>query len=564
MGNEEWLNFAKKILEDINEGVMVADENGLILSVNPAFQIVTGYQEDEVIGKNPNILQSGIHNKDFYRKLWEKVHEEGVWKGEIWNKRKNGEVFPEWLTLSSIKNEEGEVTNYIGVFTDISFQKEAERELQKLAHSDRLTGLANRYAYKKRMDALLATSGAYDQRLAILFLDLDRFQQINDSYGHEAGDRLLSEVALRLKKLLKNKDLLARIGGDEFAITLANINHPREAFTLAGRIIEVLSVPFWIQQQETYMSTSIGISFFPEDGANFDELLRSADKAMYKAKQQGRNRFTVYHNELDTNDVKTITMERELRKAIQRQELYLMYQPQINVKSGEISGAEALLRWKSRVFGEVSPGDFIPLAEEIGLIVPIGEWIMSQVCHDFKQVEMAGFSDFSFAVNISPLQFLQETFIDRLMYIIEKENVPPKSIELELTESTIMPNAKESIRKLNDLKSRGFQISIDDFGTGYSSLSYLTRFPLNRLKIDRSFIQGITNSQEDLSVVRAILTMAHSLELGAVAEGVESSEQLLILKEEQCDFVQGYYYSKPLRLEALIDLLYIWENRQEN
>lgn len=555
------LVLAAKVFDNINEGVMVTDMQGKILSVNPAFQVVTGYTEEEVLGKTPNILQSGIHNKEFYNKLWTSLNNKGYWRGEIWNKRKNGEVFPEWLTISCVKNDKGKVINHVAVFTDITDQKLAEKELKKLAHNDSLTGMANRYSYIKRMETLLKTAKKYDQQLAVLFIDLDRFKQINDTFGHEAGDRLLIEVSGRLKELLKNKDMIARLGGDEFVMTLSNIKHPREAFVLAEKIIDVLSKPVWIEGHETYVSSSIGISFFPEDGMTVEQLLKNADKAMYEAKNHGRNRFAVYHDEMMNNASEKLSMEVELRKAIERNELFVVYQPQINLKNNHIEGVEALLRWKNEGLGMVSPADFIPLAEETGLIISIGEWVIEQVCKDLKTLEMMGFSNFKFAINISPLQFLQDEFVDHIMHILEKENVPARSIELELTESTIMPNAKTSTQRLVELKNQGFKISVDDFGTGYSSLSYLNRFPLDYLKIDQSFIKRIEKFEEDCSIVEAIITMAHRLHLKVIAEGVETERQLTFLQKEKCDIVQGYYFSKPVVLEELIDLLYIWETQ---
>ncbi|OLN23206.1 GGDEF domain-containing protein [Domibacillus antri] len=550
-------NINKLVYNYIQEGVMITDTYGYILSVNPAFQVVTGYSEEEVIGKRPNLLRSGVHDEAFYDELWKSIRETGMWHGEIWNRRKNGEIFPEWLTILASKNERGNVEHYVGVFTDITDQKIAEEELRKLAHSDPLTGMANRYHYNVRMESLLETSKKYNQKLAVMFLDLDRFKQINDTFGHEAGDQLLIKVSARIKKLLRNKDLIARLGGDEFVITLTNIHHPREAFTLAENIINTLSAPFIIAGHELYISTSIGISFFSEDGTDADTLLRSADKAMYDSKKAGRNRFSAYHKDMEGQNKELMTMETELRKAIERNEFMVEYQPQINPKSSAVSGAEALLRWNNQHFGNVSPVDFVPVAEETGLIIPIGHWILRQVCRDLKKLDMLGFSELTLAVNVSPLQFSQDNFVDSVRQIIYEENVPARLIDLELTESTVMPDAKTSVRRLTELKNMGFKLSIDDFGTGYSSLSYLNRFPIDHLKIDRNFIHALDHYNDDASIVKAIITMAHRLHLKVVAEGVEKKRQYQFLTDESCDYIQGYYFSKPLPFNELIDFLYM-------
>ncbi|MDQ0213644.1 diguanylate cyclase (GGDEF)-like protein/PAS domain S-box-containing protein [Oikeobacillus pervagus] len=553
------LALASQVFQHMNEGVMITNDQGRIIFVNPSFQKVTGYSEKEVIGEKPKILQSGIHDALFYSKMWDAILTKGFWQGEIWNKRKNGEVFPECLTISAIRNREGKVINFVGVFTDITVKKMTEKELKKLVHYDSLTGVVNRYSYMKRMESLIHTSRKYHQQLAVLYLDMDRFKQINDNLGHDAGDQLLIEVANRLKGLLKDKDIIARLGGDEFVITLANIKHPREPYLLSEKIIQVLNSPFWICNQEIYTSISIGISVFPDDGHSVGNLLRASDKAMYEAKSQGRNRFAVYHEKMKTNNNEQLKLEADLHKAVKRKEFHLVYQPQINLRTNRIEGVEALIRWNNRRKGAVPPGEFIPLAEDMGLIVPISDWVLKQVCHDFKKLHRLGFQKLRFGVNVSPLYFREEQFAENMIQITEKEKIPARFIDIELTESTIMPNATSSIHKLLQMKKHGFKISVDDFGTGYSSLSYLNRFPLDTLKIDQSFVKSICKFDEDSSIVEAIITMAHSLHLKVIAEGVENEKQLDFLKKEKCDFVQGYYFSKPLPLDDLIDFFYKWE-----
>ncbi|OXS80237.1 putative bifunctional diguanylate cyclase/phosphodiesterase [Domibacillus enclensis] len=545
------------IIDHIREGVMITDHKGIIEYVNPAFQVVTGYTESEAIGKTPNMLQSGIHDERFYTLMWSEVKKRGKWSGEIWNRRKNGDLYAEWLTILAVSGDEGQIEQYIGVFTDISDQKTAEEELKKLAHHDSLTGVANRYAYHNRLASIIETSIRFDQKLAVFFLDLDRFKQVNDTFGHSAGDQLLVELSTRLKRLLGNKDFIARLGGDEFSIALTNIRHAREAFGLAEAIIHSFSVPFQLEGQDIYMSTSIGISFFPEDGLDVDTLINKADKAMYYSKEKSRNRFSVYHEDMDRETKEVLTIEMELRKAIERQELSIHYQPKVDVKRNKAAGAEALLRWNNQHFGEVPPSVFIPIAEETGLIIPIGEWVLHQVCRDLTTLDQYGFADFSIAVNVSAVQFSQDRFVESFRSILFEENMSARRIELELTESTVMPDARMAVQRLTQLKTSGFKLSIDDFGTGYSSFSYLKRFPIDYLKIDRSFIKMMDQYDEDSSIVEAIITMAHRLRLKVVAEGVENKRQLELLKKESCEIVQGYYYSKPVPLSAFIDFLFM-------
>lgn len=557
--SQKEIRLAAKVLENTSEGVLVTDEMGRILSVNPAFEIVTGYSEKEVLGLYPSILQSGIHNKEFYEEMWKQIKGTGHWKGEIWNKRKNGEIFPEWITISSIKDDNGLVTNHVAVFSDITDRKHAEEQLKRLAHFDSLTGVANRYSLNSRLSDLIGTAKTYNQQLAVLFLDLDRFKHINDTLGHSYGDQLLKGVSSRLKNLIKNKDMIARLGGDEFVIVLPNIKHVREAVHIAESIIHSLTQPFLLEKQEVYISTSIGISLFPHDGQSLESLLRNADKAMYQAKALGRNQYELYHSDMHQDESLHMMMENYLRKAIERDELFLLYHPLVDVKTKKIVGIEALVRWNSKELGIVSPVDFIPLAEETGLIIPISEWIIKKACNDLNKIHLKGFTNLKMSINISALHFNQEGFVKAVSDIIQDTNVNPYLLELELTESMIMPNATETIGKLVKLKQLGIKLSVDDFGTGYSSLSYLNRFPVDTLKIDRSFIQKLCVYKEDYSIVQAIITMAHKLHLKVVAEGVESKKQFEFLEKEKCDLIQGFFIVKPQPFPDLVDFLKNWD-----
>lgn len=552
------VKIAKKVFESTSEGVMVTDSRGRIISVNPAFEIVTGYSADEVIGNKPSILQSGVHDEAFYQSMWKQIYDTGFWKGEIWNKRKNDELYPEWLTISIIKDDNGNVTNFVGVFSDISDQKYAEKQLRYLAHYDSLTGVANRYSLNKRLEGLLQTAEKYHQQLAILFLDLDRFKQVNDALGHNYGDLLLKQVSSRLKGLLKNKDMIARLGGDEFVIVLPNLKHPKEAIHIAELIIEALSKSFLLDSYEVYVTASIGISLYPIDGVDAETLLKNADKAMYDAKSSGKNQYELYHQEMHQNESRQMLLETYLRKALDRNELYLVYHPIVDAKTFEIVSVEALVRWKQKKLGDIPPSEFIPLAEETGLIIPISEWIIQKACEDLNNMHLSG-SKIRMSINVSALHFNQVGFIKSLQGIFQKTNVSTRHIVLELTESMIMPNAIGTVDKLVKLKQLGIKLSIDDFGTGYSSLSYLNRFPLDTLKIDQSFIKGIAMYKEDNAIVEAIIMMAHRLNLKVVAEGVENKKQYELLKKENCDYIQGYYITKPLPKHKLLALLQNWD-----
>lgn len=550
-----------KIFENVNEGIMITDKNKKIISVNPAFEFVTGYSVEEVVGKNPSILQSGIHDLSFYLTMWETLYNNGVWQGEIWNRRKTGDVYPEWLTIMAVKDPAGEITNYCGIFTDLSERKIVEDELQKRALTDSLTDVCNRFAYLERMNALLESSTHVSHNIqhAVFFLDLDRFKQVNDTLGHAVGDSLLVEVANRIQGLLKNKDILARYGGDEFVITLTNIVHPREAAKFAEKIIRVIEEPVILDGQEIFVSTSMGISIFPTDGETTDLLVNRADKAMAFSKQNGRNGFSFYFDDLHTDTKRVLLLDTELRKAIDNRDFTLYFQPKINAKNMQLIGVEALVRWQNDKLGFVSPAEFIPYAEETGLIIPLSEMIFDLACESHKQIMEAGLMKVPIAINISSIHFQQQNFLESIQQILERNNTSAVNFEIEMTERTVMNSASETVSKLVRLKQMGFKLSIDDFGTGYSSLSYLVRFPLDILKIDRSFIQHICSLDDKQAVVDAIIQMAHRLKMKVVAEGVESAQQVELLKEMGCDYIQGYYYSKPLPINELIDFIQFWE-----
>lgn len=549
-----------KIFENVSEGIMITDEYKKIVMVNPAFEFVTGYTRDEVVGKTPAVLQSGVHELPFYLEMWEQIRQEGIWQGEIWNRRKTGDVYPEWLTIVSVTNDEGKVTNYCGIFTDLSERKIVEHELEKRLLTDSLTDVSNRFAYIERMDNLLESTSAISHSVqhAVYFLDLDRFKQINDTLGHAVGDSILIEVANRLKKLLKNKDIIARYGGDEFVITLTNVKNVKEAAKFAEQIISSIEQPMMLNGQEVFISTSVGISVYPVDGKNTEELINCADRAMTYSKKHELNGYSFYFDELQTDAKRVLLLDSELRRAIENREFELYFQPKISVENEGIQGLEALVRWNSERLGFVSPAEFIPYAEDTGLIIPLSEVILEKACESVIQMQQQGWKT-PVAINISSIHFKQQNFLDSIQTILERYNMPANNFEIEVTERTVMNNANETVSKLVRLKQLGFKISIDDFGTGYSSLSYLVRFPLDCLKIDRSFIQHIGSLDEKQAVVDAIIQMSHRLKMKVVAEGVEQAQQVDILRKMNCDIIQGYYYSKPLPLNELIEFMEYWE-----
>ncbi|AJK88469.1 phosphodiesterase [Lysinibacillus fusiformis] len=549
-----------KIFENVSEGIMITDKYKKIVMVNPAFEFVTGYKRDDVVGKTPAVLQSGVHELPFYLEMWEQIRQEGIWQGEIWNRRKTGDVYPEWLTIVCVTNDEGEVTNYCGIFTDLSERKIVENELEKRLLTDSLTEVSNRFAYIERMDNLLESTSAISHSVqhAVYFLDLDRFKQINDTLGHAVGDSILIEVAKRLKHLLKNKDIIARYGGDEFVITLTNVKNVKEAAQFAEQIISSIEKPMMINGQEVFISTSIGVSVYPVDGKNTEELINCADRAMTYSKKNGLNGYSFYFDELQTDAQRVLLLDSELRRAIDNREFELHFQPKIYMDNEQIQGLEALVRWNNERLGFVSPGEFIPYAEETGLIIPLSEVILEKACEAVIQMQQYGWK-IPVAINISSIHFKQQNFLESIQAILERYNMPANNFEIEVTERTVMNSANETVSKLVRLKQLGFKISIDDFGTGYSSLSYLVRFPLDCLKIDRSFIQHIGSLDEKQAVVDAIIQMSHRLKMKVVAEGVEQAQQVDILRKMNCDIIQGYYYSKPLPLNDLMEFMEYWE-----
>ena len=563
---ESFSLYPKKLVEKVfnstTEGIMITDKHLKITLVNAAFEMVTGYSMEEVRDKTPSILKSGKQDPCFYVSMWEELDKKGTWQGEIWNRRKNSEIYPEHLTITRIQNELGETTHYFGVFTDISLKKNAEKEIKILSQTDYLTGLPNRFSFNELFTKMIEKFTP-DNLYALLFIDLDRFKQVNASLGNDIGDQILVEFTKRVRQVIPKESIFARYGGDEFLLALPHIKTHIDAAQNAIEIIKLLSRPFLINNLEIYLTASIGISFFPQDGQEIDQLIHKSDKAMYFAKHNGRNQYAFYFEELKRDSKSQLLLEAELRKAIQAKDFVIHYQPKVCLETKTIIGVEALVRWENER-GTVSPGEFIPLAEETGLIIPLSELIIEKVCLDILRWRTLDVSNISVSINIASVHFQQDNFIERINSLVMQYNCSPQQLELELTERTIMKDSNQIISKLAKLKNNGFKLSIDDFGTGYSSLSYLNQFPINYLKIDRSFIQHITTLKDKQAIVESIILMSHRLNIKVVAEGVETKEQVDILKGMNCDIIQGYYYSKPVPSKGLMDFLELWEiHKQE-
>ena len=554
--SEENLRLAAKVFENTQEGVMITDGEGRILSVNKAFSAITGFAEEEALGRNPSLLNSGRHDTEFYQTMWAELNGKGAWQGEIWNRSKTGEVYPEWLSISTVHDDWGRVANYVGVFSDISQIKHSEAQLEYLAHHDPLTDLPNRSLFQARLGHAIHVARRHEQRIGLLFLDMDGFKNINDSLGHPSGDELLQAVARRMTENLRAVDTLARLGGDEFVILLENLRDTREAAIVAQNVLTLLMKPFQLAAgHEVFIGASIGISLFPDDADDATQLVRNADAALYQAKAQGRNTYRFYTEALTRSANERLHMESSLRRALENGEFVLHYQPQVRLRDGRLIGAEALVRWQPPGEALIPPGQFIPLAEETGLIRPLGEWVLRTACAQFRAWRDAGLPALSLAVNLSTRQFEQRDLAARVGEILRETGYPADHLELEITESAIMAQGEQASDTLDQLKRLGAALSIDDFGTGYSSLAYLKRFAVDKLKIDQSFIRDIPHNPNDQEIAATIVAMARNLNLHVLAEGVETDEQLAFLRLHGCDAFQGYLFSPPLPADAFEQLL---------
>lgn len=541
----EELRLAARVFEQSSDGFLITDAERRVVMVNHGFTRITGYQADEIIGQKPELLASGLHDQSFHQALWEHVEHDGQWQGEIWHRRKDGSLYPEWLSVSRMQDEDGQTSHYVAIFSDISQRKEDEEQIHRLAYYDPLTGLPNRALLEERGRLALSMAERHGGRLALLFIDLDNFKNINDSLGHAVGDALLVAFAERLGQELREEDTLSRTGGDEFILILPEVD-ANTAVHGAQRILDLLRQPLSVAGYELTVSASIGIALYPDDADTLAGLHTNADIAMYRAKQQGRNGYSFYTPELQSHYVRTLKLENALRRALEQDQLSLHFQPQHELLSGRLVGAEALLRWKHPELGWVPPAEFVPIAESSGLIGPIGDWVLGQALRQLRSWQAQGYTELCIAVNLSAAQFRAANLPERVAERLERAGVSAASLELELTESITMQDPETAVLAMERLHQLGVRVALDDFGTGYSSLSYLKRFRLHKLKIDQSFVHDLERDDDDATIVRSTISLATSLGLQVLAEGVETQAQHDFLLRAGCQFAQGYLYSRPL------------------
>lgn len=540
------LRLWAKVFEGSNEAIMITDADLHIVSVNRAYENIMGFSEAEVVGVDTLVEGVRLHSHSFFRNIMNILREQGHWQGELYNQRKNGETFPSWYSISMVPNAQGQPENYIAIFNDITEYKNSRAQIEFLAHHDNLTGLPNRVLLNDRLDMAINAAKRLSEKVGVLFIDLDRFKNVNDSLGHTVGDQLLKETAKRLSSTIRTGDTVSRLGGDEFVVLFPKIKDETSLADLTIKLRDILQDPYDVGGISLHITPSIGIAIFPDDGDNVNSLIKNADAAMYLAKEKGRNNYQFYTPLLNARTLDRLRLESDLRLALDHGGFEVHYQPQIFAHTGILWGAEALVRWRHPERGLVSPADFIPLAEETGLIIPLGDWVFAQAARQVTAWRKQGLPNLVVAVNISAVQFRKDDFVQRIETILKEEGALPESIELELTESILMHDMESSIQTLNYLRNIGFRIAIDDFGTGFSSLNYLRRLPINVLKIDQSFVRDMLGEQASLAIVDSIISLAHSLGKETIAEGVETKAELDVLTERGCRLMQGYYFSKPL------------------
>ncbi|CAM3271337.1 GGDEF domain-containing protein [Pseudomonas floridensis] len=545
------LRLAAAVFDSTLEGVLVSDAKGNIVHVNRAFVDITGYQPEEVLGFNPSKFQSGRHGPEFYRQMYRSILSAGQWSGEIWNRRKSGEVYPQWQTIRSIKDDDGQTKNFVAVFSDITAIKRSERELAQLAHYDALTGLPNRLLLTDRISQALTSARSSKRGCALLLIDLDHFKNINDSLGHNVGDEVLKAVTGRLKGVIESDMTLARLGGDEFALLVKNSRQVVQAAALAQQVIEVLKAPFSVGGQQLFITASLGISLFPGDALTDEQLLRNADSALFKAKSSGRDGYALYTEELTAHARQRVHLASELRGAIEREELRVFYQPVHDLASRRIVGVEALVRWQHPTRGMVSPGEFIPVAEQSGLIADIDAWVLESACRQMQRWQACGVPIAFVAVNVSSRLFSAGDMDRQVGRVLHETGLDPALLELEVTESAVMEDPEQAIEQLHRLRDLGLSLAIDDFGTGYSSLLRLKRMPVQKLKIDQGFVAGLPGDDDDIAIVRAVIALASSMGMRVLAEGIEHPEQAAFLFDNGCELGQGYWFARPLPPESI-------------
>ncbi len=551
------LKLADKVIETSMEAIVICDKNARILRVNPSFSEITGYTCEEVLGKNPSILSSGQHSKQFYKDMWQHLTEQGFWQGEIWNRRKDGAVFPEWLSITSIRDDSGNISQYASIFTDLTEIKKSEARIKRLAYFDELTRLPNRKLFNDRLQLSLGYAREHEHRIAVAYINVDFFQQINDLYGHENADKALIEIGRRIEHQLDEGDTIARFGGDEFNLILTDVDDTPHISEFLNRILTTVNQPILLDDKELKATVSIGVSFFPTDANDAESLLKCADSAVHLAKDFGRNSFRFFSSEQHQMIQSRYQMGSDLQAAIDNGEFQLYYQPKVCMYSGKPSSCEALLRWLHPQLGFISPAEFIPLAEDLGLINRIGHYVIEEACQQIAVWQQAG-KEINVAINVSAKQFQQGDIAEQILETLQQHNVPSHLLSVELTESCFLYCPEETKKAINTLRSHSIQVAIDDFGTGYSSLSYIRTMELDILKIDRSFLVNLEASHVDRAIVSSIIEMSHVLGLKVVAEGIEHQSQMDILRQMKCDQLQGFLLARPMPADAFIN----WHKHQ--
>jgi diguanylate cyclase (GGDEF)-like protein/PAS domain S-box-containing protein len=552
---EEQLMLAGTVFENSVEGVIITDKSGNIAYVNKAFCDITGYSEMEAVGRNPRFLKSGRHGEDFYQTMWQAITADGKWQGEIWNRRKDGRVYPELATISVVYNEQKEICNFVAVFADISQQKHSEAILTHMAYHDPLTDLPNRLKLVAQMDSEIQRVKRYSGQFATIFIDVDHFKHINDTYGHLVGDEVLCCVAKRLSSSVRLEDTVSRIGGDEFVVLMPALMKIESVRRVVGKLMAVFNQPVKLSNGEKIRLTgSLGIALYPGDGETSETLLKNADNAMYRAKQN-RNDYAYYTESLTRESENHLKLQSAIHESLEGDGFHLVYQPQVAVSTGSLIGFEALIRWNHPIHGNITPTEFIPIAESIGLIHAVGHWVLKEACLQGVRWLKEGYDFGRISVNVAGQQLQRATFVLEVQQVLNETGLGANYLELEVTESFMMRNPEQSIKYLNALKNLGIHVAIDDFGTGYSSLSYLQKLPLDKVKLDRSFVKNIPQSSHDIAIAEAVIALGKALSLTVIAEGVETKEQVAFLQERGCGQAQGYYYGYPETPEDLISLL---------
>ena len=549
--DQERLRQAAVVFDCTREGVLVTDNRGGIVHVNRALVEITGYQAEEVLGRRPNMFKSGRHGPEFYQAIFKSIAESGDWHGEIWNRRKSGEVYPQWQTVRPIIDDKGQVSHYVAVFSDISAIKNSQTELARLVHHDPLTDLPNRLLFTDRTEQALAAAQRHQTGCALLMIDLDHFKIINDSLGHNVGDLLLKAVAERLQSVFGKGFTVARLGGDEFAVLVDSCSQTSQAAVLAQQVLEVMKSAFDVDKHQLFVSASVGISVYPSDALNAEQLLRNADSALFKAKSAGREGYALYTEELTAHAQYRIEVASDLRRALEQQELRVYYQPVHDLQTCRLIGVEALVRWEHPLRGLLSPGEFIPIAERTGLIAEIDAWVLEHACWQMVQWQATGVELSFVAVNISSRLFTRPELYTLVSTVLADTGLDPALLELEVTESAVMDNSQVALEQMHRLRALGLRLAIDDFGTGFSSLLRLKRLPVQKLKIDQGFVAGLPGDNDDVAIVRAVIALGQSMGLQVHAEGIEQVEQAQFLLDHDCNLGQGYWFGRPMPAKDL-------------